>query len=97
MNKIKIKTEYYEDGAIHIETPYINGLRHGVQIWYYDDQSPRWKASYVNGKKHGVQKGYYRDGSFLWETPYVNGIRRPDLLEPENRLVYLVIFGQPYE
>ena len=37
--KIKIETETFFNGQKWCETPYVNGQRHGLEIWWYPDGS----------------------------------------------------------
>ena len=72
-DKVEVTKLYYESGALMVETPYVNGKRHGIEKWYYESGALRREAPYVNGKKHGIDKFYYESGALMVETPYVRG------------------------
>ena len=56
--------------------PYVNGKKHGTEIWYDWDNGYKWiEWPYVNGIKHGTEISYYADGSKLSEITYVVGER----------------------
>ena len=64
-NEVEIRKEYYESGDLERETPYVNGVKHGVLKAYYESGALWYEAPYVNGKEHGVEK-YYAESGALW-------------------------------
>ena len=46
----------YKNGNIHSETPYKNGLIHGLKKLYYKNGNIHCETPYKNGKIHGLEK-----------------------------------------
>ena len=60
--KKEIKKEYYYNGKLMCEIPYVNGKRHGIAKWYYMHGKLGEEIPYVNGLIHGCKKEYvYED------------------------------------
>ena len=86
-NKTRIEKEYWPDGKLWTEGPYINGKENGVIKKY--SMGPgylEYECPYINGVKNGIEKHYYKDHDngdyWLWtETPYTNGVKNGDYKE----------------
>ena len=63
------------DGSKWLEMPYVNGKRHGTEIWYDNDGRIWAETPYVDGRLQGVAIEYYEDGAKSSETPYVDDNR----------------------
>ena len=61
IDTVKVKKEYYASGDLWLETPYVNGKRHGVKKEYYDSGFLWEETPYVNGMRHGIERGYYKE------------------------------------
>jgi len=94
MSEVEWKKEYYKDGLLLCETPYINGQVHGVEKWYYNNGQLQWEDPYVNGLNHGVEKTYNKDGTLKEENLWINDERRNDLLGDEHKLARLMLLGE---
>jgi antitoxin component YwqK of YwqJK toxin-antitoxin module len=83
-----------------LETPYVNGKRHGIEKSYYESNALEWEAPYVNGKMHGVLKRYYDSGALKYESPYENG-RRHGIKKFYNNdkasIEYLVLYKENWK
>jgi len=55
-----------------LETPYVDGRRHGMHIVYRKDGSKQRELPYINGKIEGKVKTYREDGSKWMEQEFVN-------------------------
>ena len=55
-----------------LETPYVDGRRHGMHIVYRKDGSKQRELPYMNGKIEGKVKTYREDGSKWMEQEFVN-------------------------
>jgi hypothetical protein len=55
-----------------LETPYVDGRRHGMPIVYRKDGSKQRELPYINGKIEGKVKTYREDGSKWMEQEFVN-------------------------
>ena len=75
LDKVEVRKEYYESGALWVETPYVDGNKHGIEKRYYESGALDWEVPYVDGKKHGIERVYYPSGALREETPYANGKR----------------------
>ena len=65
--------DYYENGKLREETPYIDGRKDGVQKLYDENGNLRTEAPYKYGKNEGVRKTYSENEKLLWETPFRDG------------------------
>ena len=72
-DKVEVIKFYYESGALLAETPFVDGMEHGIKKWYYESGALRRESQYENGKRHGIDKIYYESGTLLVVTPYVRG------------------------
>ena len=63
----------YENGSKRKEIGWVDGKRHGREIWYSKDGSKRFERTWVNGVPHGTQIDYREDGSKSQEIVYENG------------------------
>ncbi|MBP6023180.1 hypothetical protein [Ferruginibacter sp.] len=69
----EIKKEYYPDGKIKSETPYVDGKKNGIEKSYYESGKTHWETPYLNDKLNGIIKGYSLNGLLRTESPYVDG------------------------
>ena len=61
------------EGWKRLETPYVDGRRHGMHIIYRKDGSKYREMPYMNGKIEGKAIEYREDGSKLYDQEYMNG------------------------
>ena len=64
--KPEIKTSTWLNGQKMHETPYVNGQRHGLEIWWHLNGQKRHETPYVNGQIHGLATWWYFDGSLRY-------------------------------
>ena len=67
-----VAKEYYENGHLKEETPYINDKRNGVEKEYYESGILKRETPYNNGKTNGIEKIYYESGKLKGEAPFKN-------------------------
>ena len=63
MDNVEVRKRYYKSGALWWETPYVNGMQHGIAKIYYESGALRREIPYVNGEAHGIVRGYDKDNS----------------------------------
>jgi antitoxin component YwqK of YwqJK toxin-antitoxin module len=73
IGNVEIRNGYYKSGALCLETPYVNGERHGIEKEYYESGALWVETPYVDDSIHGIVKVYYESGALLNEAPYVDG------------------------
>ena len=61
------------EGWKRLETPHVDGRRHGMHIIYRKDGSKYREMPYMNGKIEGKAIEYREDGSKLYDQEYMNG------------------------
>lgn len=66
--------EYYENGQIHYEKGWQNGVFHGIDNSYQEDGKPLSKYNYVNGKQDGTQTKYHMNGQISEQYESENGV-----------------------
>ena len=65
---------YTSSGYLEWETPYVDGIKHGVKIkYYYESAQVERETPYVNGIVQGVENEYRVTGELERITPYVDG------------------------
>ncbi len=69
-----VKKEYYKNGQIRIEVPYVEEKKNGVVKEYYENGQIRKETPYDDNVINGVVLEYYPDGALQCETVYMNGI-----------------------
>jgi len=72
---VDIQVEYYENGSIHYEIPFINGQKNGLEKEYYESGNLKYETLFINGKLDGIRKGYFAGGGLEYEVVYVNGMK----------------------
>ena len=71
--KTKVATDIWPNGQKRYEIPYVNGKRHGLDIWWHINGKKWHEIPYVNGKRHDLEVEWYPNEQKQRETPYVNG------------------------
>ena len=66
--------EYFKNGKIHSEIPYINNQKQGVAKVYNEKGQLTKEVSFQNNKFHGVAKSYSQTGEILTELIFNEGI-----------------------
>ncbi len=68
-----IEVHFYENGALHMEGPLVNGKRHGYwRSWYAE--GVLWSEGYFeHGQRHGKGIVYHPSGLKQLEGDYENG------------------------
>lgn len=67
------KKEYYKNGNLLWEIPFLNGKIEGVLKTYYENGGLKAEMPYVNGKQEGVSKSYYKNGNLEAQISVKNG------------------------
>lgn len=66
--------EYYANGKLYSEIPFIDGKRHGVEKVYYLNDSIKNEFTYEAGKLQGPYKSYYANGKVFEIGTYENNL-----------------------
>jgi len=93
MSEVEWMREYWDNGTLYCEVPYINGHKHGVARWYFSSGALEQEISYSNDKAHGIQRWYYENGEIRLENLKIKGKKRNDLLGDKHRLMRLMLLG----
>lgn len=65
---------YYDaDGALALETPIRDGLKHGVEYYWYEPGCLTLAAPYENGLPHGTARQWADDGTLMGTYTLVHG------------------------
>ena len=72
-----VDTNYFADGSVRSETPYINGVKNGISKVYYNNGNIRSESKYVNGKLNGETKTYFSNGKpdkiYTYKEDFLDG------------------------
>lgn len=60
-----VERTYHDNGALHSETPKVDGVVHGFVRHWYDNGQLGIEAPMVNGLVHGVVRNWDRSGNLL--------------------------------
>lgn len=58
-----LATEYYANGTVYAEMPFVKGKRQGVENKYYWNKKISSEINYQNGELNGPYKSYYSNGN----------------------------------
>lgn len=64
---------YYDNGQVRLETPFKNGLEHGVEKKFYKNGVREYELTYKNGVKHGLIRRWDIDGTEEDRTYAIEG------------------------
>jgi hypothetical protein len=64
---------FHENGNLERETPYVNGLKHGVERKFYENENLMEETSYRKGELHGLRKLFHENGGRWVEQSYLEG------------------------
>ena len=73
-NNISIRKTFDVNGALLEESPYVNGLLHGIQKSFYESGELKSETPYAEGLKQGINKRYYIDGTLSGEFSYIDDL-----------------------
>jgi len=68
-NGRSVEYRYYLD-IIQRQTPFLNGLKDGLEKHYYDNGNVQWEREYKNGKRIGARRDFYENGKLMRESGY---------------------------
>ncbi|MBL0146502.1 MAG: hypothetical protein IPP48_12935 [Chitinophagaceae bacterium] len=71
----EIKKEYYKNGKIKSETPYVDGKITGIKKEYYKNGILESEKPVINGEANGTLKWYFESGVLRLVADYVNNKR----------------------
>jgi antitoxin component YwqK of YwqJK toxin-antitoxin module len=64
--------EYFKDGKLWCETPYVNGNINGIKKMYDENGTLVLTDTVLHGKENGMIKVFYPSGKIKMEFPFVN-------------------------
>ena len=56
---------WWENGRLHIEESFRNGIKHGIERHWYQNGRLMWQTNYDKGLEHGIARQWGRKGEFL--------------------------------
>jgi len=72
--KNHVYKEYYKNGKLKREKPYVRGKKHGIEKEYHINGQLLSEIPYVRDEIHGICKTYlYTNGHLLKEEMWVKG------------------------
>jgi antitoxin component YwqK of YwqJK toxin-antitoxin module len=69
-----VKKEYYKNGQVRIEVPYVEEKKNGVVKEYYENGQIRKEIPYDDNVINGIVLEYYPDGALHTETVFTDGV-----------------------
>jgi antitoxin component YwqK of YwqJK toxin-antitoxin module len=82
---------FYENGNVHEEKSYVNGIPSGYSLSYYENSQLSFKGNYLNGEQDGIQKMFYDDGQLELEFNFSNGkqLYMKDFYQNGNKRLFI--------
>ena len=84
MAKVEIIREYWDNGQLEYEIPYVNGKQHGIAKWWHPNGQLRWETTYINGRQHGSAQWWYENGDVNFASIWNKDRLRFILKYPRN-------------
>ena len=66
---------YDEKGDIIGVVPWVDGEKHGIELWTYSNKKPKIKNHFLKGKAHGTHEEWYEDGQKKKQATFVDGLQ----------------------
>ncbi len=70
----EVKESFDRKNELRTETPYKDGVRHGIQKTFYPDGKLYSEVNFTNGNMNGVMKIYFPNGNVKVEANYKDGL-----------------------
>ena len=77
---MEIKKNFYNNGILKTEVPYIDHKKNGITRSYYENGFIKTEIDYCDDIIDGYVKTYYKDGSLESVETYKRGKRNKDLV-----------------
>ena len=74
----------FESGKIKMDSSYLEGQPHGMQVRYYDNGKPALEASFDNGRLSGIKSRWWENGLIREEEYWSEGKYRGRRLWDES-------------
>ena len=74
----------FESGEIKLDSSYLEGQPHGMQVRYYDNGKPALEASFDNGRLSGIKSRWWENGLIREEEYWSEGKYRGRRLWDES-------------
>jgi hypothetical protein len=74
----------FESGEIKMDSSYLEGQPHGMQVRYFDNGKPALEASFDNGKLSGIKSRWWQNGLIREEEYWSEGKYRGRRLWDES-------------
>jgi antitoxin component YwqK of YwqJK toxin-antitoxin module len=78
----------FDDGGVMMDSSYLNGLPHGIQIRYFESGNPALEATFDNGRLSGIKSRWWGNGLIREEEYWSEGnYRGRRLWDEAGRLI----------
>jgi antitoxin component YwqK of YwqJK toxin-antitoxin module len=64
---------YDESGNVKATIPYVDGKKHGIEVWTYPNGKMKSKYCFIKGQEHGQQESWFEDGTKEFEITRMEG------------------------
>jgi antitoxin component YwqK of YwqJK toxin-antitoxin module len=78
------QVEFQTTGQLLNETPYVNGLKHGIEKEYFPNGTIHWRYDWINGKRENYNLQYYMNGNLEFKWAKKNGRDHGEILVYHN-------------
>lgn len=69
-----IRSEYYSDGKVWMDSPYRDGKVNGLRKVYFQNGNVLRVVEYVNGEENGTLVDYTPNGEVRVTAEFINGV-----------------------
>ena len=67
------QVEFQTTGQLLNETPYVNGLKHGIEKEYFLNGTIHWRYDWITGKRENYNIQYHMNGNLQFKWAKKNG------------------------
>lgn len=67
------QVEFQTTGQLLNETPYLDGLKHGIEKEYFPNGTIHWRYEWINGKRENYDLQYHMNGNLKYKWGKKNG------------------------
>ena len=73
-----IYQEKFDDGKLKYEISFIEGKKHGKEIFWYENGNKKMQSHFINGVEEGLWNQWHENGGKKLEVNYSNGKENGD-------------------
>ena len=69
----EVHEEKFSNNNLKYQVTYINGIKHGKEIFWYESGIKKIESHFINGKENGLWQQWYENGQIRSFVKFING------------------------